>query len=278
MTQHSLISAIRLTVILVLLATAAEAAGAGKEFQYYTVELVNSSVSSAPLPLAPGQAVLATVWNHGEEAAPVRIEAVDAMTGESVGGVQTKSAPGVVSVMVLPLKASVAHYVMFQAEGVPIRAKVSLSLRVLNDLGSADSLTGPWGRTFELGATAKAKSVMTEPLIVTDAHDLTLRMFNQGGRAAVTVRGWDPISKKELVGETKIVEQSRGALVTIPSSVAAQLTPLVAGGWANGLLQLQFIVEPLDGAADVLITAEANSAFGDVTLKRGYIADSFPTW
>ena len=108
MTQHSLISAIRLTVILVLLATAPEAAGAGKEFQHYTVELVDSSVSSAPLPLAPGQAVFATVWNHGEEAAPIRIEVVDAMTGESVGGAQTKSAPGVVSVMVLPLKASVA--------------------------------------------------------------------------------------------------------------------------------------------------------------------------
>ena len=91
-------------------------------------------------------------------------------------------------------------------------------------------------------------------------------------RPRVFRRGWDVKAKKEFIGETRFVEGSRGARIEISSAVAKQLAPIVVGGTANGMMQFEVIVEPLDGAADISFTIEAQSEFGEVTLKKGYIA------
>jgi len=37
-------------------------------------------------------------------------------------------------------------------------------------------------------------------------------------------------------------------------------------------MQLEVVVEPLDGPADIVMTAQAQSAYGNITLKRGYVS------
>ena len=272
---------LRILVQTILACLAAMPAGA------YTVEMKTVFVkdiswggssggqSTAPVPFVSGQSVLAAIWNQDEWAVAVRVSAVDAMTGETLGAAEAQAAPGVVTLMALPLKApSMRHvaFTMFKADGTPLRAQIHASVHVFDGPVTAEELAAPWGRVFDLEATSTPVSVRTEPLVVTDAHDLTLQLFNHGGRAAVTVRGWDPMTKKELIGKTEIVESSRGARFEIPSSIARQLSPIVAGGAANGMIQLEVVVEPLDGVADISLTAEApvgDVSYPQVTFKRG---------
>ena len=114
-------------------------------------------------------------------------------------------------------------------------------------------------------------------MILTAEHQLELQLFNRGGRAAVTVRGWDALSQNQIVGQTEIVEASRGARIEIPSRIAYQLAPLIPGGEANGMIQFELIVEPLDGPADIVATAAAPAKipgrlkWENITLKRGWM-------
>ncbi len=264
-----------LTIAAGLALSVAPARASGESQHFFTVEIYEGRIAyaTAPVPLGPDQTVLAMVWTNGAQATPIQVSAVDAMTGETLGAASAEAVPGVVSVMALPAKRPSARYVMFKADGNPLRAKVHVGFRVFDGPLTADSLTQAWGRTFEPGPVSKRTSFRTEPLILTDSHQLELQLFNRGGRAAVTVRGWDYATKQVVEGTTEIVEGSKGARIEIPSQIAYQLTPLIPGGEANGLIQLELIVEPLDGPADIVATATAQSGtkYDNITLKRGVI-------
>ncbi len=268
-----------LTILAGLAISSAPALADGTTEHFFTVEIAEGRLGAMtpPVPQQPKQTVVATVWNRGDDVAPVKIATVDAMTGKTLGVAEADAAPGTVSVMVVPARQSSTGYVMFQADGTPLRAKVHISMRVFEGSLSAASLTQEWGRTFEPGPVSRPTSFMTEPLILTDAHQLELQLYNRGGRAAVTVRAWDAFSKKEIIGKAEIVEGSAGARIEIPSEIASQLAPLVPGGEANGMIQLELMVEPLDGPADITATAVASTKipgpvkYGNITLKRGYV-------
>jgi|GEM_PF-4472065 len=258
-----------LTNLLLILATVATALGAGVEEQFYTIELVDATIdSTAPVRVAAGQTALATVWDHDGE--PVRIAVIDAETGAVLSEAETKPAGSYQVAVKFPWVAAQTRYVMFQADGKPMRAKVQI--RLVDARSAAESLKASWGRTFEFGQARKAQTLATEPMVLTEAHTLGLRLFNRGGRAAVTVHGWDYVSKQRITSKTVIVEGRRGTKVEIPGATALGMAPLIPGAAANGLLQLEVVVEPLDGPADLVMTAEGQSSYGEITLKRGITA------
>lgn len=221
--------------------------------------------------LAKDQSVLAIVWHGGPES--VGIRAVDAQTGETLGQAETgPAAPGAVSTMVIPVMDARTGYLMFQPNGKPLRAETNVKLQKVRGPLTADALAASWGRTFELGSGDRNFQAVTEPLVLTEAHTLALQVFNRGGRAALIVRGWDPMTKTEIVSESRIVEGGRGARIEFSGTLARGMQQLVQGKTANALMQIQVVVEPLDGAADLVMTAEGQSPYGDIVLERGYTA------
>lgn len=267
-----------LTTILLSLAAVSAPLAQGAEEQYFTIQLEDANISStAPVEVSAGQSMLATVWHFDEN--PVLVSAIDAETGETLGEVETKPDYSYKVAVKFPWIPASTRYVLFQAEGKPIRARASVQLRVIDGPLTSESLRSSWGRTFEFGASEKPQHSTTEPMVLTEAHTLALQLFNRGGRAAVTVRGWDYVTKRQVEGVTQIVEGRRGTRIEIPGAVAQGMAQLVQGRTANGLMQLEVIIEPLDGPADLVMTAEAHSAFGNITLKRGYISnDEIWSW
>lgn len=258
-----------LTTILLGLATAGAVLGAGVEEQFYTIELVDATIdSTAPVRVAPGRTALATVWDHDGE--PVRVSAVDAETGVVLAQVTTRAGGSDLAAVQLPWIATQTRYVMFEADGKPMRAKVQI--RLVDARSAAESLKASWGRTFDFGQAQKTQTRRTEPMVLSEAHTLGLRLFNRSGRAAVTVHSWDYVSKQRIATKTVIVEGRRGTLIEIPGATALGMAPLIPGAAANGLLQLEVVVEPLDGPADLVMTAEGQSNYGEITLKRGITA------
>jgi len=267
MTQRTL-----LTTILLGLTTAASILAAGTEEQFFTIQLEDGPIAStAPVRIEAGQSLSATVWHLDDN--PVRLSAIDAETGETLGEVESKPGESYKVAVKFPWLPASVRYVLFQAEGKPVRARASVHLLVADGPLTSESLRTSWGRTFEFGAAEKPQHSMTEPMILTEAHTLRLQLFNRGGRAAVTVRGWDYVTKEQIEGKTVIVEARRGTHIEIPGAVALGMAPVVQGRTANGMMQLEVVVEPLAGPADILMTAEAQSAYGEITLKKGIMSD-----
>lgn len=261
---------VRLTAAAFLVSASAAADGTTEHF--FTVEIDEGRIASAaPVRITPGQTVVATLWNRGRDDASLSLRAVDALSGDTLAAAELDGKrPGAVSVMVLPLRLSEPRYVMFQPDGVPVRAKVNLTLRTVTGSVSAEALSGSWGRTYELPAVAKVTQVAAAPEILTEAHAVSAVVFNSGELPQrVTVYGWDYVTKQPVSSETQIVRPRRGVRFSIPAELASALTPIVPGGTANGVMGVVFEVEPLGGPAELTATVEAQ-AFGDVVLKRGY--------